>query len=225
MSAPIPAFPRKREKKSEAPSLARSAGKGWGGWWRFATMLIVATLLCCNGTVAGASPLPRIGPAPSFSLTTQDKQRLKLSDLRGKVVAVTFIFTACKDTCPVLTAKLVNVQRKLAAENDRRVAFVAITLTPQDDTPEVLKAYANAHGADLSRWAFLTGEAEQIGALARQYGVYVKREAAGNEVDHGFLTSLVDRKGVIRVQYMGVRFEMEEMLADLRALTREAASP
>ena len=169
------------------------------------------------------SLLPRIGPAPPFALTTQDNAQLKLSDLRGKVVAVTFIFTTCKDTCPVLTAKLVGVQRTLAADTSPNVAFVAISLTPEHDTPEVLKAYAKAHNADLTRWSFLTGSTNQIHMLAKQYGVFVKTRKASDDVDHGFLTSIVDRAGVIRVQYMGVRFEPDELLADLQALVKEAA--
>ena len=194
----------------------------------FTRMIVVTSLLYFNATVAVSandSQLPRIGPAPSFSLTTQDKAPLKLVDLRGKVVAVTFIFTTCKDTCPVLTAKLVGVQRKLAADVSPNIAFVAISLTPKHDTPDVLKAYANAHNADLSRWSFLTGDAKQIQALAKQFGVFVKAKTSADDVDHGFLTSIIDRAGIIRVQYMGVRFEPNELLADLQALVKEATAP
>jgi protein SCO1/2 len=180
-------------------------------------MLIGRTALMASA----AEPLPRVGVAPSFSLTTQEKTPLALADLQGKVVAVTFIFTTCKDTCPVLTAKLVSVQRKLTEASDGDVRFTAITLMPKHDTPEVLKKYAMAHGADLSRWSFLTGDAKQIHTLAKQYGVFVKQKPAEDDVDHGFLTSLVDRNGMIRVQYMGTRFEPNELLADLRALAQE----
>ena len=65
--------------------------------------------------------LPRIGPAPEFALTAQDGRRFSLRDLRGKVVAVTFIYASCVDTCPLLTAKLVAVQRRLGAQADGRV--------------------------------------------------------------------------------------------------------
>lgn len=189
--------------------------------------VVLAAVLLTNTIVFAdsLSLLPRIGPAPSFMLTTQDNAQLKLTDLRGKVVAVTFIFTTCKDTCPVLTAKLVGVQRKLAADVSPNVAFVAISLTPKHDTPDVLKAYADAHNADLSRWTFLTGDAKQIQALAKQYGVFVKAKKSADDVDHGFLTSIIDRAGIIRVQYMGVRFEPSELLADLQALVKEFASP
>lgn len=189
---------------------------------------MVISLLYFNATMAVSandSQLLRIGPAPSFSLTTQDKSPLKLADLRGKIVAVTFIFTTCQDTCPVLTAKLVGVQKKLSAEISPHVAFVAISLTPKHDTPEVLKAYANAHGADLKRWSFLTGDEKQIHVLAKQFGVFVKKKKSDDDVDHGFLTSIIDRAGIIRVQYMGVRFEPNEMLADLQSLAKENALP
>lgn len=188
---------------------------------------VLAAVLLINAIVFAdsLSLLPRIDPAPSFMLTTQDNAQLKLTDLRGKVVAVTFIFTTCKDTCPVLTAKLVGVQRKLAGDISPNIAFVAISLTPKHDTPDVLKVYADAHNADLSRWSFVTGDAKQIQALAKQYGVFVKTKKSADDVDHGFLTSIIDRAGIIRVQYMGVRFEPNELLADLQALFKEVASP
>ena len=188
---------------------------------------VLAAVLLINAIVIAdsLSLLPRIGPSPSFMLTTQDNAQLKLTDLRGKVVAVTFIFTTCKDTCPVLTAKLVGVQRKLAADISPNIAFVAISLTPKHDTPDLLKVYADAHNADLSRWSFVTGDAKQIQALAKQYGVFVKTKKSADDVDHGFLTSIIDRAGIIRVQYMGVRFEPNELLADLQALVKKVASP
>jgi protein SCO1 len=188
--------------------------------------LCAAVLVLCTSLVSAAGEsLPSIGTAPDFSLTTQDEQPLTLRELRGKVVALTFIFTQCKDVCPALTAKLVGVQRKVAAEGGAPIHFVAISLTPKHDTPQVLKRYAQAHGADLSRWAFLTGDAKQIAQLTKQYGVYSKPKQEADEVDHGFLTSIIDRAGMIRVQYMGVRFKPEEFIADLQSLARESASP
>lgn len=186
--------------------------------WIFTRAAVVAAFLSC--TLVRAELLSAIGPAPDFSLTTQDEKALTMRDLRGKVVALTFIFTQCKDTCPVLTAKLVGVQRKLTGASDAPVYFVAISITPKHDTPQVLKRYALAHGADLSRWAFLTGDAKQIAQITKQYGVYAKPKD-DDDMDHAFLTSIIDRSGTIRVQYMGVRFKPEEFIADLRALVQE----
>lgn len=163
--------------------------------------------------------LSRIGPAPDFALTGQDGARVGLADLRGKVAVVTFIYATCADTCPLLTAKLVGIQRRLGVEGGR-VRFVAITVDPAKDTPEALRRYADGHGAKAPGWMFLTGRADEIGEVARRYGIYARRKPAG-DVDHTFLTSIIDPEGVLRVQYQGVRFDAGEFLRDLRSLLAE----
>src|ERR1700704_3230384 len=107
-------------------------------------------------------PLPKIAPAPLFTLTSQDGAPISLADLRGKVVAVTFIFTLCTSTCPVLTPMMSLVQDRLGRSFGKSVAFVSITVDPERDTPEMLKLYAQMHGADLAGWSFLTGPAPVI---------------------------------------------------------------
>ena len=171
----------------------------------------------------GDARLSKIGPAPEFTLTTQDNARLSLRDLRGKVVAVTFIFASYTDTCPLLTAKLAGVQAKLGADFGSKVFFVSVTVDPERDTPEVLKRYAQAHGAKPAGWAFLTGTRAEIGDVEKKYGIFAKKNPRG-DVDHTFLTSLIDRDGVLRVQYLGVRFDPAELLADLRSLLREGGT-
>ena len=163
--------------------------------------------------------LPRIGPAPELSLTTQDGQRLSLKELRGKVVAVTFIYASCADTCPLLIAKMAGLQAALGADFGPKVFILSITVDPERDTPAVLQRYAQAHGANLAGWAFLTGTPAEIRQVARRYGIYYRKTPRG-DVDHTFLTSLVDQSGTLRVQYLGVRFDPDELLRDLQALVR-----
>ena len=164
--------------------------------------------------------LPVVGPAPEFALLDQDGARLTLASLRGKVVVVTFIYATCADTCPVLTAKMASLQRPLAADFGARVRFVSITVDPDVDTPAVLRAYAKAQSADLAGWSFLTGTPSAIDDVVRSYGGFAKRIERGN-VDHLFLTSLIDRQGRLRVQYLGYHFNPDDVLQDLRALLRE----
>lgn len=164
--------------------------------------------------------LPTVGPAPPFTLTASTGERLALADLRGKVAAVTFIYAACTDTCPLLTAKMVDIGRRLGRDFGTRIAFVAITVDPEGDTPERLRGYAAAHGATGAGWRFLTGRPDEIKDVLRRYGVYAKKNERGG-VDHLFLTSLVDKTGMLRVQYLGVRFDPGEMRADLQKLLRE----
>jgi len=171
---------------------------------------------------AGRSPsLSKIGPAPEFSLTTQTGARLSLRDLRGKVVAVTFIYASCTDTCPLLTAKLAGLQRRLGPDFGSRVFFASVTVDPEHDTREVLARYAASYGAKTAGWAFLTGTPAEIRDVEGRYGVFARKNAGG-DVDHTFLTSLIDGNGVLRVQYLGVRFDPDEMLADIKSLVREA---
>lgn len=171
--------------------------------------------------VSDTTRLAKIGPAPEFTLTTQDNARLSLGDLLGKVVAVTFIYTSCADTCPLLTAKLAGLQAKLGADFGPKVFFASVTVDPERDTPEVLKRYARAHGANPAGWAFLTGTPFEIRAVAKHYGVSYRKTSRG-EVDHTFLTSLVDQDGILRVQYLGVRFDPNELLRDLQTLVSES---
>ncbi|HET7671250.1 MAG TPA: SCO family protein [Burkholderiales bacterium] len=164
--------------------------------------------------------LPVIGPAPEFALTTHLGDRLSLGELRGQVVAVTFIYATCRDSCPVLMRKLAAMRRKLGSDFGTKVHFVAITVDPEVDTPEVLRHYAESLGANGKGWSFLTGTPEEIRAMVRSYGAFSRRNAGG-DVDHLYLTSLVDRNGTMRVQYLGYRFDAEELLRDLRGLMRE----
>jgi protein SCO1/2 len=165
-------------------------------------------------------PLPEIAPAPEFTLTSQDNAQVALADLRGKVVAVTFIYTLCVDTCPVLTPMMSFIQDQLGGDFGAKIAFVSITVDPERDTPKVLKEYAQAFGANLAGWSFLTGPPDAIRDVTRRYGVFASKSTDGN-VDHTFLTSIVDRRGILRVQYLGARFDPDEFRRDLLGLLQE----
>ena len=186
---------------------------------------VVITFLFTFALAAAAGKeLPKIRPAPEFTLTDQDGKRLAFKELRGKVLAVTFFYASCFDTCPLLTAKMVGIQTRLIPAFGPQVFFVSVTVDPERDTPDVLKHYAAAQKANTAAWAFLTGRKAEITHIAKRYGVYHKKMESG-DVDHTFLTSLIDRSGMLRVQYMGVRFDPDEMLRDLQSLLREGKHP
>jgi len=166
------------------------------------------------------TPLPKIAPAPGFTLTSQDGSQVSLADFRGKVVAVSFIYTRCTATCPVLTPMLSMVQRQLGSDFGRKIIFISVTLDAERDTPKVLKLYARAYGADPRGWAFLTGSPPVIQDITRRYGVFALKKESG-EVNHSSLTSIVDQDGFLRVQYFGVRFDPGEFRRDLLRLVKE----
>jgi len=158
-----------------------------------------------------------LGPAPDFSLISQDGAPVSLHDYSGKVLAIAFIYTYCPDVCPMLTANMAQVQQELGGNFGKTIAFVSITVDPERDTPQVLKEYADNFGADLHGWAFLTGSPAAVREVGRRYGIFAAKSANG-EINHTLLTSIVDRDGKLRVQYIGARFDLEEFRSDLLSL-------
>ena len=180
------------------------------------TVLVSPTALPAH-EAGGDKRLPVIGPAPPFTLTSQDNKPVSLVDFHGKVVAVTFIYTGCPDICPLLTQKMVDVQDGLDAVFGAKIAFVSISLDPEHDTPEVLKDYAQFWGAKPEGWSFLTGSLEAVRDVTRRYGVFFAKKEDGS-VEHSQLTTLVDADGQMRVQYIGWRFNPDEFRHDLLSL-------
>ena len=97
---------------------------------------------------------------------------------------------------------------------------MGITVDPMHDSPAVLKRYAELYSAPEEQFAFLTGDFDRIHEIVGRYGAYFNAKGE-RDVDHTFLTSIVDQAGVLRVQYMGWRFDPEEFISDLRSLVHE----
>jgi protein SCO1 len=185
--------------------------------WLLAVAVLLLPAVLAAHEAGGDKPLPVIGPAPPFALTSQDGKPVALADLRGKVVAVTFIYTECPDICPMLTQKMVQVQDELGVDFGKKVAFVSISLDPEHDTPAVLKDYAQFWGVKPEGWSFLTGPLHAVRDVTRRYGVFFGKTEDGS-VEHSQLTTLVDADGRMRVQYLGARFDPEEFRQDLLSL-------
>ena len=152
----IKSSPQKIIAAGHGLAVRQRAEEGAEGLRRFVPRAVAGLAVACVLSVAMPAlahqpgrdaRLPTIGAAPAFALTTADGGRLALADLRGKVVAVTFIYATCTDTCPLLTAKLAGLGKRMGKDFGAKVAFVAITVDPERDTPDVLRSYAQAHGA------------------------------------------------------------------------------
>ena len=158
-------------------------------------------------------------PAPAFTLTDQDGGQVSLSDLRGRLLLVDFVYTTCNGPCPILTARHVELQRALAADVRERVHFVSISLDPVHDTPEILSRYARARGADLADWSFLTGPEPEVADVVRRFGVGSLRAADGS-IEHTVATFLVDGRGIIVKRWLGLQHGTSEMGAQIASLAR-----
>ncbi len=109
---------------------------------------------------------------PNVALTTQDGKVVRLYDdlLKGKKVAVNLIYTRCTSTCPLETAKLSQVKKILGDRVGKDVYFISISIDPEHDTPEVLKAYSEKFHAGEG-WTFVTGDDNDIKLIARKLGL------------------------------------------------------
>lgn len=139
--------------------------------------------------------LPVIRAVPEFSLTDQNGQTVTNADLRGKIWITDFIFTRCKGPCPLMTARMLEMQKALSKTPE--VKLVSVTVDPAYDTPEVLKAYAEANFADPERWKFLTGDKAVIEKLVTDGFMQHLAEENGEPV-HGTMFLVVDGNGMVR---------------------------
>jgi protein SCO1/2 len=161
-------------------------------------------------------------PVKSFTLTDQGGKKFQLADARGKIVAITFVYTRCPDVCPLFTAKFASIQRALEArgkELKKQTEYLLLTITtdPEYDTPKQLKSYAEHFKPNFSNWLFLTGAKEHVGEVWKDFGVNVRKSADGH-VQHTAFTTLIDRKGMRRVDYYGDKWHENELLQDLVSL-------
>lgn len=101
---------------------------------------------------------------PEFQLTDHDGLPVDQSILDGRVTILAFMFTHCPFACPGMTGQMLTLQNALAGS---RVRFLNISVDPDHDTPEVLRAYGERAGADFSRWRYLTGPAEVTRSIVR----------------------------------------------------------
>ena len=120
---------------------------------------------------------------PNVELTTQEGKKVRFYDdvLKGRQVAINAIFTSCKDVCPLETANLVQLRRVLGERVGRDVSLYSISIDPKNDTPEVLKAYAEKFGAD---WTFLTGRPEDIKLITRKLALIRDRDNPTSREGH-----------------------------------------
>jgi protein SCO1 len=133
--------------------------------------LLAAAIVSLSGKPEAQTRPWGEGYFPNLPVVTQDGKTVRFYDdlIKGKRVVISFIFTACRDFCPITTARLAQVEEKLGDAVGRDVFFYSITVDPENDTPEKLKAYAQAFHAGPG-WSFLTGKPQDIRAINNKLG-------------------------------------------------------
>ena len=159
--------------------------------------------------------------ATGFSLTDHNGQPRTLADFKGKVVVVFFGFTQCPDVCPTSMQELAEVKKMLGKDGDR-LQGIFVTVDPERDTPEVLKAYmANFDPSFLA----LYGSPEQLAAVAKDFKIYYKKvdgkTPTSYTMDHSAGSYVYDTAGRLRI-YNRYGSGAQALAADVKALLAEA---
>jgi protein SCO1 len=159
---------------------------------------------------------------PEFALVNERDQPLSIASLRGKLTVVTFVFTRCPvpEYCPAMALRFGHLQKAILADEQltARARLLSITLDPEFDRPDILKAYGRAVGANPSIWSFATGTKEQIAALTKAFAVYHERN--GVTLDHTLCTALIGTDGRVVEIWRGHGWRTEEIV---EALNKKAA--
>ncbi|MDA0811134.1 MAG: FG-GAP-like repeat-containing protein [Verrucomicrobia bacterium] len=171
---------------------------------------------------------PRVlGFTPAFALTDQDGMPFSSDRLVGKPWVANFMFTRCPTTCPLQTALLRRLQDRIKEQqNVTDTHVVSFSVDPGNDSPEVLKKYADQAGADGQMWKFLTGTVEEIRNTISREGFKLAVEIDDEDPDaiqHSSMFVLVDSYQRVRGLYQSESPQViNELMADLAALRAEA---
>ena len=187
-----------------------------------AVFVLAVAAIALQLTFKKSPPLPVFNTVPDFQLTGRDGKPVTLADLKGRVWIADFFYASCPGPCPVISARLGNLQGDALKGDD--VRFVSISTQPEMDTPEALRQYAQKfHASD--KWLFLTGDKEQIYNLANKGFLLTAVEqnnSKENPVIHSTKLALVDKAGKIRGYYDGADgTNTEQILHDIKVLSRE----
>jgi protein SCO1/2 len=150
---------------------------------------------------------------PDFTLLDQEGRPVTLSELRGKVVVVDFIYTRCPlpDVCPRLSANFATLQRRFQARMGRDLVLLSISIDADYDTPAVLSDYGRRWGAKSPGWRLLTGTQAAIDKVAAAFGlVYWAEEGS---LSHTSATSVVDRDGRLTAIVEGSSYRVDQLAA------------
>ncbi len=171
-----------------------------------------------SGRSSFVTPVPnrgvQVGDAvPDFALKDQTGSTVRLSQMRGEPVAVTFIYTRCPiaTACPMTIAKFSKLDAALAREKFGHL--LVVTVDPEHDTPEVLAEYARKAGADPKRWKFLTGTPRDVARVASDFGVLYYPEHG--QMIHSQAVAVLDPQGRLSTIYFGDTWQPENVLRDL----------
>jgi protein SCO1/2 len=196
--------------------IALAAIAGVGSWF-------AATALSRHDAPRGLTPdQPRA--LTDFALTDRTGRLITRPDLEGKILAVSFLFTGCAQTCPEVTRRMAEIQRLTTNQPD--VQLLSLTVDPRSDTPSVLAKWGADYGADTNRWFLLTGRKAELYHLIGTSFLATNANDPFINMPGNFTgterIAVVDRQGRVRVYFDGLRSETPAaVVAEMDRLRKE----
>jgi protein SCO1/2 len=186
----------------------------------------------------GGEELYTFEKVPKFEFINQNGDTINNDSYKGKVYVVEFFFTTCPTICPIMNQKMLTIEKEFFGNPDFGIA--SISITPDIDTPKVLKEYADSYGITHKHWHLLTGKSEEVVYALSNNGFQLYAGKQGNEVHGGFehsgLFALVDKEGYIRsrkdefgnpikyyraLEEQGFPDQIQELKEDIKLLLNE----
>lgn len=213
---PAATGPRKEEKFFLIVVIALAAVAGVGSW-------VAATALAHRDHLHGILPdKPR--RLVDFSLTDRTGRTVTRADLDGKILVVSFLFTSCSLTCPEVSRRMAEIQKR--TEDDPDVLLLSLTVDPRSDTTDALAKWGERYGADTNRWLLLTGDKTMEHRLIGESFLATDAGDPFNSMPGNFTgtdrIAVVDQQGRTRVFFDGLRTETPAaVMAEIARLRAE----
>jgi len=152
---------------------------------------------------------------PEFSMIDQDGNPFSSDSLNGYLTVMTFIYTTCPvpDFCPLMSTNLDKVSEQLRDDELGKVRLVSVTFDPENDTPDVLKAYAAKHSLRGNRF-YLVGDSTNTARLTSAFGIFTT--FATDQIIHNLQTAIIGPDGEIKAMFSGNKWTVDELVAKLR---------
>jgi protein SCO1/2 len=162
-----------------------------------------------------------ISSASIFNLAskwnTQNNERIELKELKGEVLVM--IYTSCQAACPRLVADMRNIGKKIEAKGGQGVRYVLVSIDPEIDTPEVLKAFAIENEMDSNEWTFLQGTVDDVREFSNVLAVKYK-QISPLDFSHSNIISVFDKAVVLYHQQEGLGVDNDETVSKILELSK-----
>ncbi|WP_318643232.1 SCO family protein [Flavobacterium ardleyense] len=147
--------------------------------------------------------------------TNQDGKDIELKELRGKVLVMVMIYTSCKAACPRLVADMRNIEDRIPKELKEKVTFVLVSIDPEVDTPERLKAFAIENEMDGGQWVFLRSDEERTREFSAVLAVNYKK-ISPIDFSHSNIISVFNAEGEMTFQQEGLGVSYDKTVAKIK---------